>query len=136
MPAHLSAQGPSLSIPALGAFQLRLTPFNSTPTSQLREASDEASGSHLRWRTDVAKTRPHWDGWYAGLSKLFVEVKTPKLLLLAGTDRLDVDLTVAQMQGKFQMVVFPNASHATHEDEPGATSVGVAGFIERYVCRG
>ena len=30
-PAHLSAH-PSVSIPALGAFQLRLTPFNSTPT--------------------------------------------------------------------------------------------------------
>jgi hypothetical protein len=31
LPAHLSAHT-SLSIPALGAFQLRLTPFNSTPT--------------------------------------------------------------------------------------------------------
>ena len=31
MPACLSAH-PSLSIPALGAFQLHLTPFNSTPT--------------------------------------------------------------------------------------------------------
>ena len=31
MPAHLSAHT-SLSIPALGAFQLHLTPFNSTPT--------------------------------------------------------------------------------------------------------
>jgi hypothetical protein len=30
LPACLSAQGPSLSIPALGAFQLHLTPFNST----------------------------------------------------------------------------------------------------------
>ena len=30
-PAHLSTH-PSVSIPALGAFQLRLTPFNSTPT--------------------------------------------------------------------------------------------------------
>ena len=32
MPSCLSAQGPSLSIPALDAFQLQLTPFNSTPT--------------------------------------------------------------------------------------------------------
>jgi hypothetical protein len=32
LPAHLSAH-PSLSIPAVDAFQLRLTPLNSTPTS-------------------------------------------------------------------------------------------------------
>ena len=32
MPAHLSAR-PPVSIPALDAFQLQLTPFNSTPTS-------------------------------------------------------------------------------------------------------
>jgi phenylpropionate dioxygenase-like ring-hydroxylating dioxygenase large terminal subunit len=31
-PACLSAQGPSLSIPVLDAFQRQLTPFNSTPT--------------------------------------------------------------------------------------------------------
>ena len=30
MPSSLSAQGPSLSIPAIDAFQLQLTPFNST----------------------------------------------------------------------------------------------------------
>jgi hypothetical protein len=33
-PAHLSAPGPSLSIPThRDAFQLQLTPFNYTPTS-------------------------------------------------------------------------------------------------------
>ena len=37
MPAHLSAH-PSLSIPARVAFQLQLTPFNSTP--QVRRAQD------------------------------------------------------------------------------------------------
>ena len=31
MPSSLSAQGPSLSIPDRDAFQLQLTPFNSTP---------------------------------------------------------------------------------------------------------
>ena len=32
MPSSLSAQGPTLSIPVLDAFQLHLTPLNSTPT--------------------------------------------------------------------------------------------------------
>ena len=31
-PAHLSAHRPSLSTPAIDAFQLHLTPFNSPPT--------------------------------------------------------------------------------------------------------
>jgi len=35
LPSPLSAQGLSLLISALGAFQLQLTPFNSTPISSL-----------------------------------------------------------------------------------------------------
>jgi hypothetical protein len=35
LPSSLSAH-PTLSIPALGAFQLHLTPFNSTPTFKAR----------------------------------------------------------------------------------------------------
>ena len=33
LPASLSAQGPSVSIPAYDTFQLHLTPFDSAPTS-------------------------------------------------------------------------------------------------------
>ena len=49
-----------------------------------------------------------------------------KLLVLAGTDRLDDALTVAWMQG--QTVVFPNAGHAVHEDEPERCAEAVLGF--------
>ena len=42
LPSSLSAQGPSLSIPALGAFQLQLTPFNSTPTFARMERPSDA----------------------------------------------------------------------------------------------
>lgn len=55
-------------------------------------------------------------GWFTGLSNLFLSVKVPKLLLLAGTDRLDKDLTIAQMQGKFQLVVLPAVGHVIQED--------------------
>ena len=40
------------------------------------------------------------------------------MLLLAGMDRLDTELTVGQMQGKFQLTVLPKAGHAIHEDAP------------------
>ena len=52
-----------------------------------------------RWRTDLAATQPFWEGWFVGLSRKFLEAKGGKLLLLAGTDRLDTELTIGQMQG-------------------------------------
>lgn len=53
----------------------------------------------LRWRTNLAATQPFWEGWFVGLSKKFLGAKGGKLLLLAGTDRLDTELTIGQMQG-------------------------------------
>ena len=60
-----------------------------------------------RWRTDLAASQPFWEGWYQGLSDLFMGLKVPKLLVLADTNRLDTPLTVAQMQGRFQMQLVP-----------------------------
>lgn len=40
------------------------------------------------------------------------------MLLLAGVDRLDKELAVGQMQGKFQMQVIGQVGHAVHEDAP------------------
>jgi len=51
------------------------------------------------WRIDLAKTEQHWFGWFKGLSTAFLNVPVPKMLLLAGVDRLDRELTVGQMQG-------------------------------------
>lgn len=62
----------------------------------------EASGSSRpwKWRTDLAATEPFWADWFVGLSKKFLEAKGGKMLVLAGTDRLDTELTIGQMQGK------------------------------------
>jgi len=51
------------------------------------------------WKTDLAATQPFWEGWFVGLSKKFLEARGGKMLLLAGTDRLDTELTIGQMQG-------------------------------------
>jgi protein phosphatase methylesterase 1 len=51
------------------------------------------------WKTDLAATQPFWEGWFVGLSKKFLEARGGKLLILAGTDRLDTELTIGQMQG-------------------------------------
>ena len=57
------------------------------------------------WRVDVSRTSRYWEGWYAGMSERFLSARCAKLLVLAGHDRLDDALTVAQMQGKFQAVL-------------------------------
>lgn len=56
-----------------------------------------------RWRTSLDATQAFWEDWFIGLSKKFLEAKGGKLLLLAGTDRLDTELTIGQMQGKENM---------------------------------
>ncbi|ELU37128.1 alpha/beta hydrolase family domain-containing protein [Rhizoctonia solani AG-1 IA] len=54
-------------------------------------------------------------GWFNGLSEKFLAARTARLLVLAGTDRLDKTLMIGQMQGKFQMVVVPGVGHMLHE---------------------
>jgi protein phosphatase methylesterase 1 len=39
------------------------------------------------------------EDWFKGLSEKFLASKAGKLLLLAGTDRLDKPLMIGQMQG-------------------------------------
>lgn len=36
------------------------------------------------WRIELSKTEKYWEGWFKGLSSLFLSCPVPKLLLLAG----------------------------------------------------
>ena len=83
------------------------------------------------WRIDLSKTEKHWFGWFKGLSTAFLNVSVPKVLLLAGVDRLDRELTLGQMQGKFQMQVLPACGHAVHEDVPDKVAEAIATFMVR-----
>lgn len=52
------------------------------------------------WRINLSQTEPHWKGWFQGLSELFLNAPVQgKMLLLAGIDNLDKQLTIGQMQG-------------------------------------
>lgn len=72
--------------------------FNMPPPSS-RASSSISTNRKYVWRIDLAKTEQHWFGWFKGLSTAFLNVPAPKMLLLAGVDRLDRELTVGQMQG-------------------------------------
>ncbi|KAH0595922.1 hypothetical protein MHUMG1_06472 [Metarhizium humberi] len=66
----------------------------------LRQEESATASRPWRWRTNLAATQPFWEDWFVGLSKKFLGARGGKLLLLAGTDRLDTELTIGQMQGK------------------------------------
>jgi len=85
----------------------------------------------LSWRIDLARTEQYWAGWFTGLSSRFLGVPAAKMLLLAGVDRLDRELTVGQMQGKFQMQVLPQVGHTVHEDSPDRVAEVLATFLIR-----
>ncbi|TGZ81887.1 protein phosphatase methylesterase [Ascodesmis nigricans] len=83
------------------------------------------------WRTDLSSTQPFWENWFIGLSSKFLSASGGKLLILAGTDRLDKELMIGQMQGKYQLIVVPEAGHFVHEDVPEKTAAVLVEFYKR-----
>ncbi|KAG6833113.1 Protein phosphatase methylesterase 1 [Tephrocybe sp. NHM501043] len=49
------------------------------------------------------------------LDHTFLQARTARILILAGADRLDNELMIGQMQGKFQMAVIPGVGHMLQE---------------------
>lgn len=96
-------------------------------------ADGDDSGSAFVWRTDLAASSESWDGWFEGMGDAFLSAPCGRLLLLASTDRLDSQLTTAQMRGALQVVVLRegDASHSLHEDAPGVVAASVASFVSR-----
>lgn len=95
------------------------------------DESNVCNKDNYIWRIDLSKTETHWTGWFTGLSNKLLSVPASKMLILAGVDRLDRDLTIGQMQGKFQMQVLPQAGHAVHEDAPEKMAEAMATFLIR-----
>lgn len=93
--------------------------------SQLNSVHD------LKWRTDLLNSEKYWKGWFTGLSDMFLDLKAHKVLVLAGTDRLDTSLTRGQMQGKFQLLLLYGCGHVIQEDEPEKTADAILSFCSR-----
>ncbi len=47
------------------------------------------------WRTDLQRTREHWEGWFRGMTGLFLSTHMPKQVILAGSDRMDREMMIA-----------------------------------------
>jgi protein phosphatase methylesterase 1 len=87
----------------------------SVPSIVRGAADGERAAKPYVWRTPLRSTAPYWAGWFTGLSAAFLGARTARLLVLAGADRLDRELMIGQMQGKFQMAVVPGVGHMLHE---------------------
>ena len=83
------------------------------------------------WKMDLSKTEPFWTTWFEGLSQRFVKAHAAKLLILAGTDSLDKELMIGQMQGKYQLVVYQDSGHFIQEDVPLKTALTLLDFWKR-----
>ncbi|KAF9070588.1 Alpha/Beta hydrolase protein [Rhodocollybia butyracea] len=103
----------------------------SVPTIVTPSESSSSNVPPIVWRTALRSTAPYWESWFLGLSSRFLTVRTARLLVLAGTDRLDKELMIGQMQGKFQMVVVPGTGHMLHEDDPTKLAEIVVDFWKR-----
>ncbi|KAH7824500.1 putative protein phosphatase methylesterase 1 [Monocercomonoides exilis] len=84
------------------------------------------------WRAHLFETKPFWHGWYFGMNKRFLSTPVPKVLIVADIDRLDKDMNIANMQGKFQFNIIPNTGHHIHEDAPERLASIACLFLERY----
>jgi len=71
-------------------------------------------------------------GWFKGLTSSFLNVKVPKLLFLGEAERMDKELTIAQIQGKFKLIVFNNVGHSIQEDNWKETGKTCYEFIRDF----
>lgn len=91
----------------------------------------------LTWKTDLALTQPYWGTWFCGLSENFLNFNGAKLLILSTHETLDKKLTIGQMQGKYQLVVFKNnqkSGHFVHEDLPNHVAICLTDYIKRAIA--
>jgi protein phosphatase methylesterase 1 len=96
--------------------------------SQFREQD-----GRLYWRADLLSSEMWWEEWFRGLNSNFLCCQMPKILILAHADRMDKELTIAQMQGKFKLVVFTSqVGHLVHEDDPDQTADNLLKFLKQF----
>lgn len=103
----------------------------SIPSIITPSISNSPAVPEYQWRTPLRSTAPYWSNWFTGLSSKFLATRTARLLVLAGTDRLDKELMIGQMQGKFQMAVVPGVGHMLHEDDPTRLAEILTDFWKR-----
>lgn len=98
---------------------------------------EEKNGNTIySWKTDLMASQKYWTEWFSGLTKAFLSCKIPKILMLAGIERMDKDLVIAQMQGQFQLSVVNDVGHIIHEDDPVKVMKIFEDFVHTFKITG
>lgn len=84
------------------------------------------------FKTNLMESKPFWNEWFIGLTKSFLSINIPKTLMLAGIERMDKDLTIAQMQGKYKLSILRGVGHIMHEDKPEEVMKVIKDFINTF----
>ena len=87
---------------------------------------------YFTWRTDLPKTRDHWLGWFKGMTREFLQSKMPKMLILATNNRLDNEMSQADVEGKLKKVIVDDVGHNIMEDNPHRVSQLLTEFIHSF----
>lgn len=103
---------------------------------QLRDVIINGDEHRFEWKVDLMATEKYWQGssltsigWFQGLSACFLRVKVPKIIITAEKERLDKELTIAQMQGRFKLTVIHNVGHSVQEDDYHGTAKVLHDFM-------
>jgi protein phosphatase methylesterase 1 len=99
---------------------------------QLQEKQNASGVTEWTWKNDLMSSQTFWPGWFKNLTQTFLDVRVPKLLLLAGAERMDKELTIAQMQGKFKLKVIYDTGHSIQEDNYMETAKACYGFLQMF----
>ena len=98
----------------------------------LLEEIDIKGKKMYKFKTNLMASKKYWNDWFIGLTKSFLSIKVPKTLMLAGIERMDKDLTIAQMQGKYKLSILRNVGHIMHEDAPDKVMGVIDDFIHTF----
>lgn len=118
----------AISIPS----QLIKTTRGALPASHKGADKGPPDEDVWTWRVDLIATEPYWEGWFRGMSQAFLSSRCVKILICSSSDRLDKELMIAHMQGKFQVQIASGAGHVIEEDQPAELCRVVQTFITRY----
>mmetsp|Transcript_3358 Transcript_3358/g.6099 ORF Transcript_3358/g.6099 Transcript_3358/m.6099 type:complete len:329 (+) Transcript_3358:62-1048(+) len=103
------------------------------PSDSGSNSSPDCEGPYF-FRTSLRECEANWESWFVGFNAAFLnlsKLKTPHILLLSTPERMDNELTVANMQGKFQLKLIQGGcgEHFLHEDQPDQTVAILTNFI-------
>jgi protein phosphatase methylesterase 1 len=84
------------------------------------------------WKVNLKETEKYWVDWFKNLSAIFLSVKIPKILVTAEKERLDKELTIAQMQGKFKLMILHGVGHSVQEDDYKGTARMLYDFMKDF----